>query len=142
MHFLDLHNVFFENYFANELTMQIDRFWSNFNKTFAVRVLSDLKIVSLFVSLNLIKHCCSCFKWYTKLYSNGFVDTDVSFTFATEYWHLTAYILFSWTFWFSFMSELGDSYKHFSLSTAFVHQQGTSHEENSLIRTDRAIQYK
>ena len=41
--FLDLHIVFFENYFANELTISIV-FLKQF-KTFAVRVLSDLKIL-------------------------------------------------------------------------------------------------
>ena len=40
--FLDLHNVFFENYSANELTRSI--VLKQF-KTFAVRVLSDLKIL-------------------------------------------------------------------------------------------------
>jgi hypothetical protein len=40
--FLNLHNIFFENYFANELTRSI--VLKQF-KTFAVRVLSDLKIL-------------------------------------------------------------------------------------------------
>jgi hypothetical protein len=39
--FLDLHNVFFESYFVNELTRSIV-----FEAVFAVLVLSDLKIYS------------------------------------------------------------------------------------------------
>jgi hypothetical protein len=42
--FLDLHNVFFENYFANELTT-VDRSFLKQFKTFAVRVLSDLNLI-------------------------------------------------------------------------------------------------
>jgi hypothetical protein len=51
--FLDLHNVFFENYFVNELTRT---FLKQF-KTFAVRVLSDLKILGLasFISDKTVK---------------------------------------------------------------------------------------
>ena len=57
--FLDLHNVFFENYFANELTRLI--VLKQF-KTFAVRVLSGLNILGFAsYSLYLIKHCCSLF---------------------------------------------------------------------------------
>jgi hypothetical protein len=48
--FLDLHNVFFENYFANELTSR--SFLKQF-KTFALGVLSGLKILD-FASLLLI----------------------------------------------------------------------------------------
>jgi hypothetical protein len=39
--FPNLHNVFFENYFANELARSIVR-------SFAVRVLSDIKILDFF----------------------------------------------------------------------------------------------
>jgi hypothetical protein len=56
--FLELHNVCFENYFANELT-KIDSFWSNLQHSQCV--LSDLKILGFASYLYyLIKLCCSC----------------------------------------------------------------------------------